>query len=328
MEQVALFVTSDAFDPFAFDKVVIGFSGGKDSVACVLHCLELGIHKDRIELWHHEIDDGDTGQLKMDWPCTHGYVKAFANALGIPLYFSWREGGFARELLRENALTAPTLFETPDGLMKAGGVRGTPSTRRKFPQQSANLSTRWCSAALKIDICSIAIANQARFNGKRTILVTGERAQESSARAKYQSAEPHKPSNRKRMVWQWRPVHQWSEEEVWTILERHRIRAHPAYFLGWSKCSCMTCIFGSPSQWASVAQIAPRKVIQIRQHEKDFGVTLRRDGDIDKAIGRGVPYPMDSEHIRVAMSETYDLPIFMDKWVLPSGAYGEAAGPT
>jgi NH3-dependent NAD+ synthetase len=66
MEQVALFVTSDAFDPFAFEKVIIGFSGGKDSVACVLHCLELGIPKDRIELWHHEIDDGDTGQLKMD----------------------------------------------------------------------------------------------------------------------------------------------------------------------------------------------------------------------------------------------------------------------
>ncbi|WP_197708314.1 phosphoadenosine phosphosulfate reductase domain-containing protein, partial [Escherichia coli] len=68
------------------------------------------------------------------------------------------------------------------------------------------------------------------------------------------------------MVWQWRPVHKWSEKDVWAILERHRIRAHPAYFLGWARCSCMSCIFGSPSQWASVAQIAPRKVIQIRQH--------------------------------------------------------------
>jgi hypothetical protein len=37
MEQVALFVTSDAFDPFAFEKVIVGFSGGKDSVACLLH---------------------------------------------------------------------------------------------------------------------------------------------------------------------------------------------------------------------------------------------------------------------------------------------------
>jgi len=169
---------------------------------------------------------------------------------------------------------------------------------------------------------------QARFNGKRTCLVTGERAEESSARAKYQIAEPHKTSNGKRMVWQWRPVHQWSEREVWAILERHRIRAHSACFLGWSRCNCMTCIFGSPSQWATVAQIAPRKVIQIRQYEQDFGVTLWRDGDIEKAIARGTPYAMNHEHVRVAMAEDYVLPIFMENWALPSGAFGEAAGPT
>lgn len=55
MEQVALFVTSDAFDPFAFDKVNIGFSGGTDSAACVLHCMDLGIPKDRIELCHSDL---------------------------------------------------------------------------------------------------------------------------------------------------------------------------------------------------------------------------------------------------------------------------------
>jgi len=130
------------------------------------------------------------------------------------------------------------------------------------------------------------------------------------------------------MVWQWRPVHQWSEKEVWAILERHRIRGHPAYFPGWSRCICMACIVGSLSQWASVAQIASRKGIQIRQHEQDFGVTLRRDGDIDKAIARETPYATNAELVRVAMSEDYDLPIFIENWVLPSGAYGETAGPT
>lgn len=260
MEQVALFVTSDAFDPFAFDKIIVAFSGGKDSVCCVLHCVELGIPKDRIELWHHEIDDGDTGQLKMDWPCTRGYVKAFAKALDIQLFFSWKEGGFSRELLRENALTAPTLIETSDGLMKAEGTRGTLSTRRKFPQQSANLATRWCSA-LKIDVCSLAIANQARFNGKRTCLVTGERAQESATRAKYEEAVPHKTSNGKRMVWQWRPVHKWPEEQVWAIMERHRIRAHPAYFLRWSRCGCMTCI---------LVRRRSGQVLQKLHHAKSF----------------------------------------------------------
>ena len=38
-------------------KVIIAFSGGKDSVAMVLYTLfELKIPKERIELWHHDID--------------------------------------------------------------------------------------------------------------------------------------------------------------------------------------------------------------------------------------------------------------------------------
>lgn len=64
----------------------VGFSGGKDSIACVLHLLELGIPKDRIELWHHKIDPPD--KPFMDWPCTEAYCRAVAGALDIPLYLS------------------------------------------------------------------------------------------------------------------------------------------------------------------------------------------------------------------------------------------------
>ena len=34
---------------------------------------------------------------------------------GIKLFKSWREGGFLREMLRNNSPTAPTSFEKPDG---------------------------------------------------------------------------------------------------------------------------------------------------------------------------------------------------------------------
>jgi DNA sulfur modification protein DndC len=43
----------------------------------------------------------------MDWPCTPAFVRATGDALGIPVVFSWREGGFVREMLRDNAPTAP-----------------------------------------------------------------------------------------------------------------------------------------------------------------------------------------------------------------------------
>ncbi|NEX60056.1 phosphoadenosine phosphosulfate reductase family protein [Noviherbaspirillum sp. 17J57-3] len=327
MTQPPLFVTADTLDPFVFDRAIIGLSGGKDSIACLLHLFEIGYPKERIECWHHDVD-GREAPAFMDWPCTRDYCRKLCEALDIPLYFSWRQGGFEREMLRENQLTAPVLFETPDGIGQAGGVRGEPNTRRKFPQQAASLSTRYCSSSLKIDVCSTAIANQPRFEKKRTLLVTGERAEESRARAGYAIAEHHKTSNGKREVWQWRPVHGWTEQQVWDIMEKYRINPHPAYHLGWGRASCMTCIFGSPSQWASVYQIAPQRVIKIHAYEQDFDCTLRRDGDIMKAVNRGTPYDMDPHYVQLALSEEYTDPILVEDWKLPKGAFGESCGPT
>ena len=42
-----------------YDKIIVLFSGGKDSLACVLHLLELGVPREKIELWHHDIDGGE-----------------------------------------------------------------------------------------------------------------------------------------------------------------------------------------------------------------------------------------------------------------------------
>jgi hypothetical protein len=81
-------------DLLSYDHILVGFSGGKDSLACVLHLLDLGVPPDRIELWHHDIDGA--GQAYMDWGCTPAYCRAVAAALGLRILFSWREGGFLR----------------------------------------------------------------------------------------------------------------------------------------------------------------------------------------------------------------------------------------
>ena len=134
-----------------YDNIIIAFSGGKDSVSCVLALLDAGADPSKMELWHHDIDGHEDGRL-MDWAVTAAYCKAFAKAIGIPIYYSWKQGGFSREMLRENQRTAPICFETPSGEIKSvGGTRGKESTRRKFPQVSADLSVRWCSAYLKVD---------------------------------------------------------------------------------------------------------------------------------------------------------------------------------
>lgn len=56
-------------NPSSYDVVIVAFSGGKDSLACLLHLLELGVPRSKIELWHHDVD-GREGSTLMDWPCS------------------------------------------------------------------------------------------------------------------------------------------------------------------------------------------------------------------------------------------------------------------
>jgi 3'-phosphoadenosine 5'-phosphosulfate sulfotransferase (PAPS reductase)/FAD synthetase len=317
-----------------YDKFVVAFSGGKDSLACQLHLIDVGVPREKVELWHYEVD-GREGSSLMDWPCTPAYCRAVAGAFGMPIYFGWKVGGFEGEMLRDDAPTKPTCFETPEGTIVERGGAGERDTRLKYPQVAASLSARWCSAYLKVDVCEKMVVNQKRFLGKRVLIVGGERAEESANRAKYEPFEIDRADRRegqrsRRHVDRWLAVHGWTEREVWAIIERHRVNPHPAYRLGWGRVSCMKCIFGSPNQWASVRAIDPGGFGVHAAYEQRFGRTIHRRLSVVQQADRGTPYAMQERDIRAALALTFDEPIIMtpDTWTLPRGAFGESCGPT
>jgi len=316
----------------SYDTIIVGMSGGKDSLACILHLLDAGVPRHKIELWHHLVD-GREGSSLMDWPVTEDYCKKFAAAFGMKIYFSWRTGGFEREMLRDNTPTAPTQFETPEGVRQAGGVRGRVGTRLKFPQVAADLSVRWCSAYLKIDVAACALRNDPRFAGARTLVVTGERAEESPARARYKTFEPDRADNRngrsQRHIDHWRPVHKWSEQAVWDIIRHYQVNPHPAYRLGFGRTSCLSCIFGSKNQWATVQRFAPNHFELVARYEEQFGVTIHRSKSVRELAESGTAYPVPDERLlAMALSPAHIDPILVEDWTLPSGAFGESTGPT
>lgn len=332
VEPVVACVGTEAADPnlHDYDRILVAFSGGKDCEACVLHLLDMGVDPSRIHL-HHHLVDGRESKL-MDWPITEAYCRAFAKAFGMQISFSWRVGGFEREMLRQNSATAPSAIPDGDGHRLIGG-NGPLNTRRMFPQLSASLATRWCSSYCKISLMDSWIVNDPQFMNGKTLVVTGERAEESASRAKYLQFEPHRSDNRhgkrvRRWVDHWRPVHGWSEQRVWEIIERYRLVAHPAYYLGYGRCSCRCCIYGSKNQWATVKVIAPAQFKQIAAYEQEFGVTIHRTETVEQRACAGKPYALDPFWVRLANSEVFDIPVITENWVLPAGAYGESCGPT
>lgn len=308
-EQLALFPASDepGIDWTTVDAALVCVSGGKDSMASVFAILDEGCPRDRIILVHQRVD-GAPGEdrggappgLWWDWPVTETYVQAFADHLGLPLYWQWREGGLSRELFRENAIPAPVHFRHAETDSVLPTVGAKPNTRRKFPAQSASLMTRWCSASVKIDPLARAITHELSWQGtmrspKTLCVVTGERREESAARARYARVQDHKTSTRARRVIQYRPVLDWSEHEIWSCLREHAIRPHPAYIAGFSRCSCRGCIFLTDALWARLRAIDPATVDAVSAAEKTLRFTVSRDSSLVQRLARVSPAFLSAE---------------------------------
>ena len=162
-----------------YDLIAILLSGGKDSIACYYKLLELGVPKEKMEFWHHDIDGGHPSR-HMDWRCTHNYVKSFSEVEGVPLRLSWRINGFFGELYRVGA-SEPVEWMEPDtgeiiqcklssNYLKCKELKEQSADemeellkqygyRMKFPAKTGDLSRRWCSAYLKIMVADSVMSN-------------------------------------------------------------------------------------------------------------------------------------------------------------------------
>ena len=330
----------------AYDTIIVAFSGGKDSTACYLHLKELGIPNSKIELHHHLVDG--VGKTLFDWEITEDYCRKFAEAFGVKIYFSWKEGGILQEMLRDQVPTKPTVWEDPSGkYLKAGGDSSKVKTVMMFPQVGKINAGRWCSAYVKIDVFKKIVGRSPRFENKKILVLTGERAEESQAREKYEWFTKHDkdqreeltPTGKKRSsvrhIDQYRPVHSWLTDEIWGIIERNKVRSHPAYYGGFGRVSCQFCIFGNKDQFKSAEVVSPdrfQELVNLERHFSEFHnrpVTMKRKMTLEELIKNGSKYEaLTPEVQKLLNSEEYDLDIIFNgtEWEEPAGKFGNLKG--
>lgn len=303
---------------------LVGFSGGKDSVATVLHLLDLGVPKNKIHLHHHDVDGGNRNLF--DWECTKSYCIAFAKAFDLEIMFSYREGGIEKEMTKHNAISGDYMLQyEQDGIFNRVKAKGKPATRRKFPAITASLMTRWCSAHAKIDPFRRAITNNPRYKTGTFVVCTGERREESAARSKYHELSLHVCNTKKRTVYEWKPVIDYTEQQVWDALEKYKVQPHPAYVLGWSRCSCQTCIFNDNDTWATIAKISPEKFNILSDYEVDFSFTMHNKMSLHKRKDKGVCF-LDTDKDEFWINQAtkdFNAPIIVEEWTLPKGAFSK-----
>lgn len=328
-----VFSNVEMVDLQAYDRIILALSGGKDSIAALLKLIDAGVDLGKVEAWHHAVDGRDGNGHFMDWPCVEDYCVKLCEAFGIPVYFSWLRGGFKGEMLKENAISEPHMIETPTGLkvFERDASRSKKATRLMFPQQSASLQTRWCSSSLKIEIARRGLANQDRLNHSSILFITGERREESANRSRYYQLEPHQADARvskrtQRHIDHWRPVLNWSEADVWTILEKHGVLPPVPYRLGLGRSSCQFCIFSSDRIWATLRHYFEDRFNAVADLENQFGVTISRTKkSINQLADNAKPIDVnDPAALAQATAPEYSLPIFASKdnpWFEPIGAF-------
>src|SRR6185295_10663374 len=165
--------------------IVVSVSGGKDSTALILALLEA---VDRGEIPRHLIRFAfaDTG---WEAPETYAYLDYLRTTLKIEI----------------------------DVVSVDGGMRARIRHRAGFPGRMQ----RWCTRELKIDPLRAFHDRLIEETGVDTISAMGIRAAESESRSKMAEWEDEPEGPRSWGGWLWRPILQWSIEDVLTIHNHH-----------------------------------------------------------------------------------------------------------
>lgn len=172
-------------------------------------------------------------------------------------------------------------------------------------------------------------------DGRNYLVISGERAEESPARAKYNVYEKHRVGNQDkanrritRNIDHYRSVHGYKENRIWDMMKYYSINPHPAYHVGFGRTSCMTCVFGSANQWATIREYAPDRFQKVLDYEKQFNHTINMDGKsyIDILADKGTVYDVEDGYFEIANSREYNESIIVKNWTFPSGAFGENCG--
>jgi 3'-phosphoadenosine 5'-phosphosulfate sulfotransferase (PAPS reductase)/FAD synthetase len=214
----------------AGSPVAIGVSGGKDSQASALAVCD---HLDRA---------GHTGPRLL----VH-------SDLGV---VEWRDSLPAcRELADHLGLELVVLRRAKGDLMQRWESRWASSMARYEDLATVTLvpcwstpSLRFCTSEMKTH--PITAMLKRRFAGQVVINVTGIRRDESRRRALSPISDPDASGR----IWNWRPILEWSEHEVFASIARHGMQPHPAYRqFGMSRVSCRFCIMSSLADLVAAA---------------------------------------------------------------------------
>lgn len=234
--------------------IVVNSSGGKDSQTALRRVIVManlqGVDRSRIVVSHQCLGP-------MEWDGTLDLVREQAAHYKLRLEIS---------AYRDRNGNHPTLLDY---------VR----KRRMWPSSQQ----RFCTSEFKRGPGGRVIVKLFRESSGPILNVYGFRADESTARAKKnQFIRNARFSSGVREVWDWLPIHTWSERDVWQSIEASGIRSHDAYRLGMPRLSCRFCIFAPRDALIIAGRANPELLDEYCAVEAEIGHDFQHGKPISK----------------------------------------------
>lgn len=246
-----------------YDIIIINSSGGKDSLVAVWEVCRLAeIQQYPIEKIH--VSHQDLG--RMEWAGTKDLVAEQAAVFGLQVHYSKRRNKYGDE-------------ETLLDYVKR---------RKKWPSNKQ----RYCTSDFKRGPGARVVTSLTKHLGPCKVLyVFGFRKDESPARSKRPTFSINTNlTTKRRTVYDWLPIHDWSTQEVWSLIHRSKLPYHPAYYLGMPRLSCVFCIFSPYDALVIAGKHNPKLLREYVETEREIGHTFR-DGfsiaSVQEAIETG-----------------------------------------
>lgn len=239
---------------------VVSVSGGKDSAACYLLAIERGKPFRAVT--------ADTGH---EAPETYEWVSRLADRTGGPEVEVVR-ADFSRQIRRKR--------ETVKTKWRADGVpekqiqsalavlhpTGNPFLdmcilKGRFPSTRA----RFCTEELKHKPIERQIYGPALAVGP-VVSWHGERREESRARSNLPKVSR---IHGRASPWSiWRPIIDWTAEDVFALHKRHNLPPNPLYLQGMSRVGCFPCIMAQKAELSAIASRFPEAFERLREWEE------------------------------------------------------------
>lgn len=215
---------------------VLNDSGGKDSQAMKVRVREL-VPARQLLIVHAVLPE-------VEWDGVPEHVERYA--CGIPVIY---------------AQAPKTLFQ----MVEHRGMFPSPANRQCTSDLKRNPIEREIRRYLKA---------YPEFGGL-VVNCMGMRAQESTGRAKLKVFKRNAGNSKAGREWyDWLPIHDLSEDEVFATIRHAEQEPHWAYAAGMSRLSCCFCIMASQADLTTAARLKPDLYRRYAETEQRLGFTL------------------------------------------------------